>query len=112
MADEDGDDGHGEQDAAGGDADWHQSQKRVPAHVLHLQVETSPLVVERPAAGPAVGALELVLHVLPGVAAVAAPAASVALKKRREKPSLNLIILGRKQQLVNAPRLLRNRSAA
>lgn len=79
MPDENADDGDGEQDAAAGHADGHDGQQRVPAHVLHLQVEAASLVVVRPPARTAIGALEFILDVLPRVAAVTAPAARVTL---------------------------------
>lgn len=79
VPDEDGDDGDGEEDAHTRDADRHDGQQRVPAHVLHLEVEAASLVLVRPPARTAIGALELVLHILPRIAAVAAPAARVTL---------------------------------
>lgn len=79
VPDENGDDSDGEEDAAARDADGHDGQERVPPHVLHVQVEAAALVVVRPPARTAVGALELVLHVLPRIAPVAAPAASIPL---------------------------------
>ena len=84
VAYKNGDDGDGEQDSETGDADWAQGQWRVPSHVLHVQVVTAPLVVIRPAARTAIGALELVLDVLPRIASVAAPAARVALNNEQK----------------------------
>ena len=89
VSDENGDDGDGEENSATGDANGNDGQERVPPHVLHFQVETAAFVVVRPSTGTAIGAFEFVFHVLPGVAAIATPAARIALmvkEKRRTRP--------------------------
>lgn len=102
-----GDDGDGEDDAAARDANGHQGQQGIPAHVLHFQVETSSFVVVRPTSRTAVGALELVLDVFPRVAPIAAPTARIALNIRDESETSQIITSAKKPSQANRPPLMR-----
>ena len=79
MANKDGDDGASKEYTSAGDTEGNDGHQRVPTNHLQFEIEAAVFVLVGPSARPTVGALKLILDVLPRVATIAAPAASVAL---------------------------------
>jgi len=79
VAYKDGDDGASKEDTSAGDTEGNDGHQRVPTNHLQFEIEAAVFVLVGPSARPTVGALKLILYVLPRVATIAAPAASVAL---------------------------------
>ena len=79
MAYKDGDDSARKEDTSTGDTEGNDGHQRVPANHLQFEIEAAVFVFVGPSAGPTVCALKLILYVLPWVATIAAPTASVTL---------------------------------